>query len=62
MESGGSKYASQQLVFEELGQGVLDNAFEGDIIMMILNAYNPILIIKEYTGIYDDNGHQFHQY
>ena len=29
VESGGSNYASQRLVFEELGQGVLDNAFEG---------------------------------
>jgi hypothetical protein len=38
VESGGSNYASQRLVFEELGQGVLDNAFEGDI-TMILNAY-----------------------
>lgn len=62
MESGGSKYASQRLVFEELGQGVLDNAFEGDITMMILNANKPILIFIENTGIYDDNGHQLHQY
>ena len=25
----GSKYASQDTVFKQLGQGVLDNAFEG---------------------------------
>nr|XP_006814112.1 PREDICTED: kinesin-like protein KIF28P-like [Saccoglossus kowalevskii] len=25
----GSKYASQQIVFDDLGQGVLDNAFKG---------------------------------
>ena len=27
--SGGSKYASQRMVFNDLGQGVLDNAFDG---------------------------------
>jgi hypothetical protein len=27
--AGGSNYASQRRVFEDLGQGVLDNAFEG---------------------------------
>ena len=27
----GSKYASQRIVFDNLGQGVLDNAFEGKI-------------------------------
>lgn len=27
--AGGSSYASQRRVFEDLGQGVLDNAFEG---------------------------------
>ena len=25
----GSKFASQRIVFDNLGQGVLDNAFEG---------------------------------
>lgn len=28
--AGGSSYASQRRVFEDLGQGVLDNAFEGN--------------------------------
>ena len=28
-DSGSSPYASQQKVFDELGKGVLDNAFEG---------------------------------
>ena len=27
----GSTYASQRIVFNDLGQGVLDNAFEGKI-------------------------------
>ena len=27
--TGGSTYASQRRVFQDLGQGVLDNAFEG---------------------------------
>lgn len=29
VDKAGSKYASQRRVFEDLGQGVLDNAFEG---------------------------------
>jgi len=28
----GSKYASQQIVFDNLGKGVLNNAFEGELV------------------------------
>lgn len=37
----GSKYASQRKVFDDLGQGVLDNAFEG-----VCHSTSLILTIK----------------
>ena len=36
MEPDGSKYASQQRVYENLGQGVLDNAFAGIVFTYVL--------------------------
>ncbi|XP_063722151.1 kinesin-like protein KIF28 [Symsagittifera roscoffensis] len=41
LKDGGSNYATQRMVFEDLGQGVLDNAFEG---------YNTSLFAYGQTG------------
>ena len=37
--AGGSNYSSQRRVFEDLGQGVLDNAFEGKSFLKFLSFF-----------------------
>lgn len=44
--AGGSNYSSQRRVFEDLGQGVLDNAFEGKSFLKFLSFYE----VKETEG------------
>ena len=39
----GSKYASQQTVFDDLGQGVLQNAFDGQHLLSLLAVDNKKL-------------------
>jgi len=42
--AAGSNYASQQTVFDDLGQGVLHNAFDGNYNILRLSGSGSLLI------------------
>lgn len=54
--AGGSNYSSQRRVFEDLGQGVLDNAFEGKSFLKFLSFFEVeetegFVCLLYFTGI-----------
>ena len=56
MATAGSNYASQRDVFNDLGQGVLNNAYEGTAVLLLVAFFQRSVTFKSLKQQYAPMG------